>query len=179
MLKLIIPETELFDDRTGEFINIDRTALTLEHSLISISKWESNWEIPFINTRHKTKAQTIDYIKCMTITPNVNPNVYRCITNEHIRVVNEYIDKPMTATTFSDKNKGSRNKKITNEEIYYQMIELGIPVEFEKWHLNRLLTLIHVCTSYRTPGNKRSTSDIIRDHKAINAANRKRFNSKG
>ena len=83
MLKLIIPETELFDDRTGEFINIDRTALTLEHSLISISKWESNWEIPFINTRYKTKAQTIDYIKCMTITPNVNPNVYRCITNEH------------------------------------------------------------------------------------------------
>lgn len=179
MLKLIIPETELFDDRTGEFINIDRTVLTLEHSLISISKWESNWELPFINTTHKTIEQTIDYVKCMTITPNINPNVYRCLTDAHIKTVDEYIAKSMTATTFSDKNKGGRNKKITSEEIYYQMIELGIPVEFEKWHLNRLLTLIHVCTSYKTPSKRRSTSDIIRDHKAINAANRKRFNSKG
>lgn len=179
MLKLIIPKTELFDDATGEFKNIDETVLTLEHSLISISKWEANWELPYLTTKTKTREQTIDYIRCMSLKPNVDQNVYRCITNEHIKAVNDYINKPMTATTFSDKNKSSKNKKITSEELYYQMIELGIPVEFEKCHLNRLMTLINVCVSYKTPGKKRSTADIIRDHKAINAANRNRFKSKG
>lgn len=179
MLQITIPETELYDDKVGEFIYTKETKLKLEHSLISISKWEQHWRKPYINTVEKTREETIDYIKCMTLTQNVDPNAYRCITNAHIKQINEYINNPMTATTFSDKKKSGRREITTNEVIYYQMIDLGIPVEFEKWHLNRLLTLIKVCTSYREPQKKRNKKDIMRDYKAINKANRAKFKSKG
>ena len=179
MLQITIPETEIFNEITSEFIYVKQTNLRLEHSLLSISKWEENWGKSYIDTDKKTREETLDYIRCMTITPNVDPNVYRCITNPIMQQINQYIDRPMTATRLPKPKPSAKKKIITSEEIYYQMFELGIPLEFEKRHLNRLLMQIRVCQAYREPAKKRSTSEIISSHRAINEANKKRFKTKG
>ncbi len=153
----------------------------MEHSLVSISKWESKWHKPFLTKDVKTIEETIDYIRCMTITQNVPPEVYGRIRNEHINQVNAYIEDPMTATWFREDNKRTRNRDvITNErEIYYWMITLGIPVNFEKWHLNRLLTLIHVCNEENKPNDKMSRGELINRRRAENEARKKKWNTKG
>lgn len=179
MLILTIPATELFNDKTQEFITVSEKTLQLEHSLVSLSKWESKWHKPFLSKEPKTVAETLDYIKCMTITQNVDPKVYSSLSNENIEQINEYIDAPMTATTFSN-NQGSRNREVvTSELIYYWMISLNIPMECQKWHLNRLLTLIRVCNVKNTPPKKMSRREIMNRNAALNAARRKQLNSSG
>ena len=141
MRQIIIPKIEMWDEVNEEFIYVEEQTLRLEHSLVSLSKWESKWCKPFLTKENKTIEETIDYIRCMTITQNVDPKVYNCITNEQINQVNQYIEAPMTATWFSkDKNTKTSREQITSELIYYWMISLGIPFECQKWHLNRLLT---------------------------------------
>lgn len=117
----------------------------------------------------------------MTLTQNVDPNVYLGLTAENVKEINEYISNPMTATTFYEGPEATRGKQeiVTNELIYYWMISLQIPVEFEKWHLNRLLTLIRVCNVKNQPPKKRSQRDIASSYKALNEARRKQYNSKG
>ena len=129
MLLLTIPAAELFDDRTQEFIKIPEYKLQMEHSLVSLSKWESKWGKPFLTKEPKTAAETIDYIKCMTITQNVNPKVYNSLTTENIEQINKYIDEPMTATTFHEVNNTRSREIITSELIYYWMFSLNIPME--------------------------------------------------
>ena len=179
MLLLTIPAAELFDDRTQEFIKIPEYKLQMEHSLVSLSKWESKWGKPFLSKEPKTAAETIDYIKCMTITQNVNPKVYNSLTTENIEQINKYIDEPMTATTFHEVNNTRSREIITSELIYYWMFSLNIPMECQKWHLNRLLTLIRVCNIKNAPPKKMSRSDIMSRNAALNAARRKKLNSKG
>lgn len=180
MLKITIPETELYDDATGEFTVVKETTLQLEHSLVSLSKWESKWHKPFSSTTKKTTEETIDYVKCMTITQNVNPMVYRCLTPKNMQEINAYIDDPMTATTFSeDKTRGRSRQIITAEIIYSQMIELSIPFECQKWHLNRLTTLIRVRGIRQEPPKKMSKSAIMARNASLNAARRKALNTKG
>ena len=183
MLQLIIPETELWDEEKEEFITIKRQKILLEHSLVSLSKWESKWCIPFISKQEKTRSEIIDYIRCMTLTRNVDDNVYTYMTPQNINKVNEYIDAPMTATWFSDdkkkKNAKSNSKPVTAELIYYWMIALNIPFECQKWHLNRLLTLIRVCNEENKPPKKMSTKEIMDRNAALNAARRQKLHSKG
>lgn len=181
MLYIDVPITdEMFDDEKQEFILPEYRTLQLEHSLVSISKWESKWHKPFLHTADKTEEETIDYIKCMTITQNVNPDIYNRLTRENIMAINDYIGDPMTATTFKEEKGGKANKEIiTSEVIYYWMIALQIPVEFQKWHLNRLLTLVRVCKVKNQPDKKMSKRDIMSRNAALNAKNRARFNSKG
>ena len=180
MLKITIPDTEFWDEKKQEFINVKGQTLQLEHSLVSLSKWESKWCKPFLSKDSKTLEETIDYIKCMTITQNVDPNIYLGLTNENITEINNYIEAPMTATTFYDERKGTKNREtITSELIYYWMISLQIPVEFQKWHLNRLLTLIKVCNIKNAPPKKMSQREIMSRNTALNAARRKAMNSKG
>lgn len=175
MLKITIPGAELFDEDTGEFISTKETSLTLEHSLVSVSKWESKWEHPFIG-RKLTTEESIDYIQCMTLTQNVDPLIYKNIPAEIIQNVVDYIDSKQTATWFGkDKNKSSNRKAVTSEVIYYWMILCGIPFECQKWHLNRLLTLIRVCQEESKP-NKKMTAQ---ERYALNMARRKKFNTKG
>ncbi len=178
MLTITIPEQELFNEATNEFVSIKSKTIQLEHSLVSISKWESKWNKPFLSKDEKTIEQTLDYIQCMTITQNIDPMVYRFLTDENIRDINDYIDAPMTATTFSDKGSTSR-EIITSEVIYYWMISLNIPMECQKWHLNRLLTLIRVCNVKNAPAKKMSRKEIMNRNAALNAARRKKLNSKG
>lgn len=184
MLKITIPATELWDERKQEFVNTKEQTLQLEHSLVSLSKWESKWCKPFLTKESKTVEETIDYIRCMTITQNVDPKAYDYLTNENIQTVNEYISAPMTATWFrEDKNAKASREQITNELIYYWMIALQIPFDpCQKWHLNRLLTLIKVCNiknQSQQPSNKKMSNSDLARRNALNAARRKQLNTRG
>lgn len=174
MLQITVPPGEMWDEVRNEFVSTKGQILTLEHSLVSLSKWESKWHKPFLSKEPKTQIETIDYIKCMTLTQNVDSNVYQFITRDNIEEINAYIDNPMTATTFSDReNKKPSRSVITAEIIYYWMISLNIPMECQKWHLNRLLTLIKVCDIKNQPDKKMSRHEVLSRNKALNAARRK------
>ena len=183
MLRIVVPITpEGFDERTQEFVEPQTQTLQLEHSLVSLSKWESKWCKPFLSNTEKTDEETIDYIKCMTLTQNVNPDVYNHLSRENIQQIHEYINAPMTATTFTEQaggRGGSNGEQITAEVIYYWMIALQIPFECRKWHINTLLTLIKVCNIKNQPTKNMSRRDTARSYAQLNAARRKRLNSKG
>lgn len=181
MIFITVPAFEYYDEAKGTFGNTKETTLLLEHSLISISKWESKWNKPFLGKANKTVEQCIDYVRCMTLNKGVDPAVYYGLTNDMFDKINRYIDLPMTATWFSDKeeNKKISREVITAEIIYYWMISLNIPVEFDKWHLNRLLTLVRVCNIKNAPPKKRSKSEIYERNRALNASRRAKYNSRG
>ena len=179
MLHITIPAVEQWDEVKQEFVYTKDQTLSLEHSLVSLSKWESKWCKAFLTKQEKTFEETLDYIKFMTITQNVDPKVYNYLTNENIDEVNRYIEAPMTATYFSeDKTSKISREQVTAELIYYWMISLNIPFECQKWHLNRLLTLIKVCNIKNTPPKKRSRKDIMSRNAALNAARRKQLNTR-
>lgn len=180
MLTIIIPETEEYDPVTNSFVIRKKEVLSLEHSLVSLSKWESKWKKPFLSETDKTPEETLDYIRCMTITQNVDPSVYRRLTIPVIKKINEYIADPMTATTFSEDPNQKKNREIvTSELIYYWMVALQIPFECQKWHLNRLITLIRVCNIKNAPPKNMSKGEIYRQNAALNAARRKMHGTKG
>ena len=180
MLTVIIPETEEFDPKTNYFYIRKRQVLSLEHSLVSLAKWESKWKKPFLDGKDKTIEETIDYIRCMTITSNVDPEVYSRIPQSVMKQINEYINDPMTATTFSEDPNQKKNREIiTAEIIYYWMVALQIPFECQKWHLNRLITLIRVCSIKNAPQKKMGRKEIMRSNSALNAARRKAYGSRG
>lgn len=179
MLKIVIPGIELYDEEKEEFITTKPQTLHLEHSLVSLAKWESKWNKPFLTKDNKTYEETIDYIRCMTITQNISEDTYRLLTSENIQQVNDYIELPMTATTFSNQKKPPSKDVVTAEIIYYWMISLNIPFECQKWHLNRLLTLINVCNIKNQPSKKMSKRDILNRNKTLNKARRETLNTKG
>ena len=180
MLTIVIPERELWDEEREELVSVKEQTLQLEHSLVSLSKWESKWKKPFLTKEDKTPEETIDYIRCMTLAPNVKPEVYKCLTHDNIAKINNYISDPMTATTINMHGLSKRGKEIvTSELVYYWMVALNIPFECQKWHLNRLITLIQVCNVKNTPPKKMSRRDIMSRNAALNAARRKKYNSKG
>ena len=179
MLRLIIPGLEYYDEVKNEFVYYDEQVLQLEHSLVSISKWESKWCKPFLDNKDKSVEEIIDYIKCMTITQNVKPEVYNRLTEKNIIEINDYIDHPMTATTFNDMSRPGSREIITSEVIYYWMITFNIPFECQKWHLNRLLTLIKVCNIKNNPPKKMSKQEILNRNKALNEARKKELKSRG
>ncbi|MBP5596270.1 MAG: hypothetical protein J6Y02_12865 [Pseudobutyrivibrio sp.] len=179
MLQITIPQTELFNEETQEFFQIKEQTLCLEHSLVSVAKWESKWKKPFLGIEEKTIDEITDYIRCMTITQNVNPICYLGLTRGNLLEVKNYIDDTMTATTFRNRNGPKSHEIITAEIIYYWMIELGIPFECQKWHLNRLLTLVNVCSIKNTPAKKMSRKDALAQQSQLNSARRAKFKSKG
>lgn len=180
MKKITVPKTELWDEKEERFITVNACTLQLEHSLVSISKWEMKWHKPFLRDNNKSYEETIDYVRCMTLTQNVNPLVYRCLNDEIVEEIKDYIDDKMTATWFADDKKKTRKKQvITSEIIYYWMISLNIPFECQKWHLNRLLTLIRVCNEKNQPSKKKSRKQILSENAEINRERRKLLGTKG
>lgn len=179
MLTITIPKGEQFDDVNGVFIITNEQTLKLEHSLVSLAKWESKWHRPFLSTEAKTVNESIDYIRCMTLTQNVKPEAYNFITDENMRQVREYIEAPMTATIFLEE-KSKKNKEITTAElIYFWMISWSIPMDCQKWHLNRLLTLINVCNIKNQKPKKLSKSELNTRNRDLNAQRRKQMNTEG
>lgn len=181
MLQLKIPlSPEGWDDEKQEFVEPITVTLQLEHSLVSLSKWESKWKKAFLSKKEKTIEEILDYIKCMTLTPNVDPEVYNLLTADNYRQIQDYINDPMTATHLPEDRGGKRNNEVvTSELIYFWIITLNIPVEFQYWHLNRLLTLVKVCNVKNQPPKKGSKRDIMSRNAALNAARRKQLNSRG
>ena len=181
MLTIVVPESEIYDEAANEFIYTKETTLRLEHSLVSISKWESKWKKPFLGKERKTKAEVLDYVKCMTTTQNVPEYVYSCLTSKNYDEISAYIEDSKTATWFTDNNNRPTSEVVTSELIYYWMTAFNIPFECQKWHLNRLLTLIKICSIKNQPkGNKKmSRSSIMSQNAALNKARRARSGSKG
>ena len=185
-LTINVPARELLNEETNRIITVKETKLVLEHSLLSVSKWEAKYKKPFlVEGALDTPDKILYYFECMTITPqNPDPNVYMCLSQEDIDRIMKYINDPMTATWFSDndpKNKrGPKPKKeiLTSEVIYWEMIQLQIPIEFQKWHLNRLTTLIRVCNAKNNP-EKMSKKDVLAQNAALNKARRAKMHSKG
>jgi hypothetical protein len=180
MLKITVPATEFWDEIHEEFVYKKEQTLQLEHSLVSLSKWESKWHKAFLGKQEKTEEEIADYVRCMTLTQNVDPSVYLRLSLDNYAAINAYIEAPMTATCFhEEKQKGGQKETVTSELIYYWMIALNIPVEFQKWHLNRLLTLIRVCSIKNSPPKKYSRKEIMSRNAALNAARRSKYHSKG
>lgn len=180
MLTIVLPESEGWDPVKNEFISVKETRLTLEHSLMSLAKWESKWEKPYLDDKPKTAEEIYDYIRCMTVSNNVNPEVYNFLTEENLLDIQKYINAKMTATTINDvRSRPMKKDVITAEIIYYWMITLNIPFECQKWHLNRLLTLIRVCSIKNTPPKKMGRSATISQNRQLNAARRAKYNSRG
>lgn len=172
---------DFFDESTEEFISFKGCRFKIEHSLVSLAKWESKWKVPFLHTQ-LTRAQWIDYVRCMTITQNVDPLTYRVISNPLLKEIQDYVNESQTATTIKDNTPNRPRKKeiVTAEIIYFWMLSYQVPVEFEKWHLSRLLTLIEVCAIKNdTSSRKMSKSDILKQNNKLNAARRAAHHSRG
>jgi len=167
MLTIHIPEKELFNEQDNSFTTIKATDVHLEHSLISLSKWESKWKKPYLDNKELTQKEIFDYFKCMIIDKNVDPEILNVIDIDAIQQILDYIKDPHSATTVTDRRPGRsrRNETVTSELIYYWMIYYNIPHEYEKWHLNRLMMLIRVC------GVKGGTANQQMDLNAIYAQN--------
>lgn len=179
MLILKIPEQEYYNNLTGEFVNCRACTLKLEHSLVSISKWESKWKKPFLTDKEKTPAEFIDYIRCMTINQDVPEEAYQLLGYDNVKKIEEYIMDSATATTVTDRRKGGgKSETPTSELIYYWMISNGIPFECEKWRLNRLITLIKVCNAKGNP-QQMSKQEIYAMNAALNSSRRAATGSRG
>ena len=171
---------EYFDDETEEFIEAESCELQLEHSLVSISKWESKWNKPFLSNPNMTDEETLDYIQCMTLTENIDPNIFNRLDRKNVEQIRNYISAPMTATTFSNNKAGKGGHEIiTSELIYYWMVSLNIPFECQYWHLNRLLTLVRVCNIKNQPPKKMGKKELMNRNAALNAQRRAQLNTKG
>ena len=188
MLEIIVKASEQWDEDKQEFYTLQKdTVLKLEHSLLSISKWESKWHTNFIGNEKLTLEQSIDYVRCMTVTPKVNPKIYSVITKENLSEIAEYIKNPMTATVVKQAPDGVRrygkfhSDNLTSEEIYYYMIEFGVPFECEKWHLNRLLTLLKVCSvkQMQANGKKMPSGQLAKQYAQLNSMRRAARGTKG
>lgn len=184
MLEITIPAGELFDSETNSFRTLGKdTTIQLEHSLLSISKWESRWHKSFMtdgwSARKLSADEFISYVKDMTITKNVNPDVYFNLTAENQREISAYINDPMTATTFSNMNAHGSKQVITAEIIYWEMIQFNIPFECQKWHLNRLMTLIRVCSIKQGKPEKVPYKEMVAQRNALNAQRKAARRSRG
>lgn len=179
MLTIIVPGVELFDEESNQFKTSTDFVLNLEHSLVSLSKWESIYEKPFLGRDPKSSEEVVGYIKCMTLNTDVPPDVYSRFSQENIDDVNNYINAKMTATWFADKKQKPSQEVITAEVIYYWMISMNIPLEFQNWHLNRLFTLIQVISLKNEPGKKLSRAELAARNRALNEERRRKYNTRG
>lgn len=182
MLQLVVPGGEYWDEKKEEMLYLKDVPLKMEHSLISISKWESIWHDSFIGTG-KTEEQTISYLQCMSFNPDVPRDVFERLAHHPVafkKVIN-YISNSMTASTISSTGdeKSSRRQRVTSELIYYWMTVFNIPFEAEKWHLNRLVMLIRIASEKNKPKKKQSSNDVLARFNKINEANKAKFHSKG
>lgn len=182
MLIITVPALEVFDESKGTFTTFEETTLELEHSLVSLSKWESKWQKPFLGPEKKSTEETLSYIEAMTLTLDVSSDVYDRLTAKNIESVNEYIDRKMSATWFKEDESPNRPRSreiITSELIYYWLVALTIPFECQYWHLNRLLTLVRICNEKNQPEKKMSRAELAARNRSLNDQRRAQLSTRG
>lgn len=181
MLKLTIPGIESYDENRGEFVTVDDTVIELEHSLVSLSKWEEEFEKPFLDKTQRTSEEILAYIMCMVLTPDVPPEVFGRLTQKNIDDVMQYIQAPRTGTTVHTRDDPKkRPETLTSELMYYYMFSLQIDKECETWHLNRLFTLVRVFSAKNADDKpKKSTVDDLARRRALNEQRKAKLNSRG
>ena len=180
MLTITLEETELYDEETSTFTTLSGVTLELEHSLISLSKWESKHNVPFLTDKERTSDQIIDYLGMMIITPGIDPAIiHRCSTKD-LETIQNYIDAKQSATTFMETpGRGGPKEVITAELIYFWMVNFGIPFECQHWHLNRLFALIRICNIKNSDQKKLSPAEIAARNRQLNAERKKELNTTG
>jgi len=180
MLTITVPGDEVYDDSTGLLSTVNDVQLELEHSLVSLSKWEQMYEKSFMSTEEKTDEELIGYIQCMITTLDWDPQLLYKITQENLEEINNYINAKMTATTFYDPPGAPKTREvITSELIYYWMTVFNIPFECEHWHLNRLFTLIRICNIKQQKPKKISQAEAARQRAELNAKRRSQYGTSG
>jgi len=176
MLEINITTEDSFDETTNKFVATSSVAVHLEHSLAAVSKWESIWEVPFLGKKEKTPEQTLSYVKTMVLDDNLPPEIFQKLVENHLEEVNTYVTANMTATTINtDPNAPASREVVTSELIYYWMISMNIPVEFEHWHLNRLLTLVRVINLKNSPKKKMSA----KERSQLNKSRQEQYKTRG
>jgi hypothetical protein len=179
MLEITIPGGEFYDEETETFLEADGHTLRLEHSLVSLSKWEEKWEKPFLTNLSKTVEESLDYVRCMSL-DDIPEGVLQNIDDSIMKQIFDYMERPMTATTIGDRHKGRGSREVvTAELIYYWMVALGIDFQCQYWHLNRLLTLVTVCNIKNQPGKKLSKAAVAKRNRNLNAARKAKYNTRG
>jgi hypothetical protein len=180
MLKLIIKGDEVYDEATNRFGTVNDIVVELEHSLLSVSKWESKFEKPFLANTEKTVEEIVEYVRFMIITPGLPPEVLNRFTNAHFEAVNNYINSKQSATTFGQMpDRRGPGETITSELVYYWMVQFNIPFECERWHLNRLFSLIQICNIKQSKPKKMSKGDIARRNRELNEQRRAQLGTSG
>ena len=175
-----IPARELYDPVGERFVTVKETDIVLEHSLISIAKWESKWHKAYLSTTEKTQEEVLDYLRCMCLTKTADPSVFYALDAKTVKEIADYINNPMTATTIRRTDQRKNHKIITNEVIYSWMVNYGIPFDpCEKWHLNRLLMLVEVLSVENQPPKKMATKDMLNQRAALNAQRRAKYKTRG
>lgn len=180
MLEIKVPPSKFFDDERERFIKVAGGTLQLEHSLISVSKWEAVWNVHFLNNKNITDEQMVDYVRCMIVNRPADPQLYKYLSKENLEEVAKYLSAPMTATTFREFGKKAPDRSIiTSEQIYSWMVAYGIPFECQKWHIKRLLTLIRVCQANNEPEKKMSRAELAAYNRELNAKRRAQYGTTG
>lgn len=179
MLTISIPDREFFDEKESRVILFKGRTIQLEHSLISLSRWESKWEKPYLTEKEKTYQEMLSYVQCMTVTPNVDPILYRQLGKKEFEMIDNYIHRKMTATTVNHRKNYGRPQIITSEVIYYQMILYGVPFECEKWHLNRLIMLLDVCSAKGGTQEKMPLREQLDQQRRLNEQRMKQYKTRG
>jgi len=180
MLTITVFQTESYDENSKEFVGSDGIELNLEHSLVSLSKWESIFEKPFLGSEAKTSEEVLGYIEAMTITPNSPAEILQKLNSENFEAINAYIDAKMSATWFSDSPGAPKTREvITSELIYYWMTVFQIPFEAQHWHLNRLFTLIRICNMKQEKPKKMSRAETAARNRTLNEQRKKQLKTKG
>lgn len=179
-LALRLRSSDFYDNKTRRFISVKEKTIVLEHSLLSISKWEAKWHKPYFSAEKKTEEEFRDYLRCMTITPNVPDTDFYGLTSAQYQEILDYMKDSQTATTFHNQEQKKSREVMTNEIVYYLMAEFGIPFDpCQKWHINHLMALIDVCAIKSQPAKKMKPKDMLNQRRALNAQRRSKYHTHG